>query len=100
MLDLEVFDSSFRELERSMQVATRRQEVIAHNIANAKTQGYEPMTFDEQLMKAVKRSDKKEVNLEEELSSLTENSIKYSAYVKMFTSKMGALRTVVTQGKK
>jgi len=83
-----------------MEIATRRQETISHNIANANTPGYEALTFDEQLMQAVKRLDKKDVVLEEELASLTDNSIKYSAYVKMLSSKFGVLRTVVSQGRR
>ncbi len=83
-----------------MEIATRRQEVITHNIANAKTPGYQAMTFDEQLMRAVKRSDKSNVNMEEELASLTENSIKYSAYVKMLSTKINTIRTIATQGRR
>lgn len=83
-----------------MEIATRRQEVIAHNIANANTPGFEPQTFDEQLMKAVKRTEQQEVNLEQELSSLTENSIQYSSYIKLMTSKFNILRTIATQGRR
>lgn len=83
-----------------MEIATRRQEVISHNIANAKTPGYQAMTFDEQLMRAVKRADKKDVNMEEELASLTENSMKYSAYVKMLSTKINTIRTIATQGRR
>lgn len=83
-----------------MEIATRRQEVITHNIANAKTPGYQAMTFDEQLMRAVKRADKKDINMEEELASLTENSIKYSAYVKLLSTKINTIRTIATQGRR
>ena len=94
----DLFDPTFRNLERSMEIASRRQEVISHNIANAKTPGYEALTFDEHLMKAVKRTDRKKVALEEELAALTQN--KYSEYVRLLTSKIGMLKTIVTQGKK
>lgn len=95
-----LFDESFNNLERAMQIATKKQAVIAHNIANAKTPGYEPLTFDEELMRAVKKLDKKQVVLEEELAALTENSIKYSAYVKLLSSKINILRTIATQGRR
>ena len=95
-----MFDWPFDTLERSMKIATKRQEVITQNIANAKTPGYEAQTFDEQLMQAVKRLDKKDVVLEEELSALTENSVRYSAYVKLMTSRLGALRSIITQGRR
>jgi flagellar basal body rod protein FlgB len=95
-----IFDQTFGTLERAMQVATLRQSVIAQNIANAKTPGYEALTFDEQLMRAVKRQERKQVILEEELASLTENSVKYSAYVKLMSSKINVLRTIATQGRR
>jgi flagellar basal body rod protein FlgB len=95
-----VFDGNFDSLEHAMRIATKRQEVITHNIANAKTPGYEAMEFDDQLMQAVKRLDKKDVVLEEELAALTDNSIKYSAYVKLLSSKVNILRSIATQGKR
>ncbi len=96
----ELFDTTFGNLERSMEIATRRQEVITHNIANAKTAGYEALTFDEELMQAVKRLNRKEVVLEEELAALTENSIKYSSYVKLLSSRINTIRTIATQGRR
>lgn len=83
-----------------MEIAARRQEIITHNIANANTPGFEPLTFDEQLMRAVKRQDQTQINLEDELASLTKNSIKYSSYVKLLTSKFNILRTIATQGRR
>jgi flagellar basal body rod protein FlgB len=97
---VELFDAQFSNLERSMEIATRRQEVISHNIANAKTPGFEALEFDEQLMRAVKRQESKQVKMEEELAALTENSIKYSAYVKLLSSKINVLKTIATQGRK
>ena len=83
-----------------MQISAKKQEVIAHNIANANTPGYEALTFDEQLMKAVKRMDNQQVVLEDELAALTENSTRYSAYVKLITSKISILRSIATQGRR
>lgn len=83
-----------------MEIASRRQEVITHNIANAKTPGFEPLTFDEQLMMAVKRQDSRDVNLEEELASLTANSMKYSAYVKLLSSKINVMKNIASQGRR
>ena len=34
------------------------------------------------------------------LASLTENSIKYSAYVKLLSSKINTLKTIATQGRR
>jgi flagellar basal body rod protein FlgB len=97
---LEIFDSSFSALERAMRVATMKQTVIAHNIANARTPGYEPMTFDEELMRAVKRQDKKQVVIEEELNDLARNSGKYSAMTKLMASKVNILKTIASQGRR
>ncbi len=91
---------AFGNLERAIEIATRQQEVITHNIANAKTPGYEALTFDEELMQAVARVDRRKVVLEEELSALTENSIKYSSYVKMLSTKLNVLRNIATQGRR
>ena len=97
---IELFDMAFRDLERAAQIATARQEVITHNVANAGIPGYEPMAFDEELMKAVKRSDRKQIVLEEELAALTDNSVKYSSYVKLMSSKLSVMRFIATQGKR
>lgn len=97
---VQLFDGTYGTLERAMHVATQQQAVIAQNIANAKTPGYEPMTFDEQLNRAVKRQDRLTVVLEDELAALTENSIRYSAYVKLMTSKINTIKSIVTQGRK
>jgi flagellar basal body rod protein FlgB len=100
MGSLEIYGQTFDALEQAMKVAAMKQAVIAQNIANAKTPGYEALTFDEQLNRAVKRQDKKNVTIEEEMAALAENSGKYSAYVKLLTSKIGVLRTIATQGKR
>jgi flagellar basal body rod protein FlgB len=95
-----LFDEAFDGLERGMAIAARRQEVIAHNIANATTPGYIALTFDEELMQAVERLDKKQVILEDELAALTENSVAYSAYVKLLSSKINTLKNIASQGRR
>ena len=95
-----MFDNTFLHLEKGMKTAAAKQSVISHNIANANTPDYEAMEFDEELGKAVKRTDKKNVIMEEEMASLSENSIRYSAYVKLLTSKLNILRTIATQGRR
>lgn len=95
-----IFDAQYSKIEKAMEIAARMQEVISHNIANAKTPGYVPLTFDEQLMQAKKRLDRKELVLEEELAALTQNSVKYSAYAKILSSKLNILRNIATQGRR
>lgn len=95
-----IFDETFKNLEQSMKAAAAKQSVIAHNIANANVPGYEPMDFDEELGMAVKRIGEKKVILEKEIAKMSDNSLRYSAYVKLLTQKLGILRTIVTQGRK
>jgi flagellar basal body rod protein FlgB len=96
---LSVYDSTFVKLEEAINKAAKKQAVISQNIANINNPNYEALEFDEILNKAVKRANKK-VILEEEMASLSRNSISHSAYVKLLASKVNALHSVVTQGRK
>jgi len=95
----EIFDPTFEGLQGGINRATKVQSVIAQNIANANNPDYEAVEFNQELNKAVKRSNKKIV-IEEEMTALSQNAIKYSAYVKLLASKINVIRTVVTQGKR
>ena len=95
-----MFDYAYISLEEGMKNAAEKQAVHAHNIANANTPGYTPMEFDEELGRAIARQDSKKVVIEEEMSKLSENSMKYSAYVKLLTQKINILRTIATQGRR
>jgi flagellar basal body rod protein FlgB len=96
---LELFDETFSNLQNAVNMTTKTQAVIAQNIANAKTPGYEPMDFDKTLNKAVKRANKTVV-FEDEMNALSKNSLDHSAYIKLLAAKISVIRTVVTQGKK
>ncbi len=98
--DIQIFDGTFDNLQKALDVATKRQAIIAHNIANANTPGYEAMDFDEILGKAVKRTEGGPVIIEKEMAAMSENSIKYSAYIKFLSSKITVLRTIATQGRR
>lgn len=95
-----IFDPTFRHLESAMKMTSAKQAVIAHNVANANNPEFEALEFDEELGRAVKRLDSKSVILEEEMAALSENSVRYSSYVKLMSSKLGILRTIATQGRK
>ena len=95
-----MFDNTFLNLEKGMKTSAAKQSVISHNIANSDTPNFEALEFDEELGRAVKRADKKKVVMEEEMAALSENSIRYSAYVKLITSKLNILRTIATQGRR
>ena len=96
---IEIFDGTIGNLQQGIEKATKKQAVIAQNIANINNPGYEALEFDEVLNKAVKRANNKVV-LEEELATLSRNSMEHSAYVKLLASKMNVLHTVVTQGRR
>lgn len=95
-----MFDYTINEIESKMKKAIDLQAMHAHNLANADTPGFKPLKFDEELNKAVERQDRKHVIVEEELSELSKNSVKYSAYVKLMSQKLNILRTIATQGRK
>jgi len=96
---MEIFDNTLVRLQQSIDRATKKQAVIAQNIANINNPDYEALEFNEVLNKAVKRANNKVV-LEDEMAALSKNSIEHSAYVKLFASKINILHTVVTQGKR
>ena len=97
---LGIFDPTFDRVQQAMEIATKRQAVIAHNLANADTPGYHALKFDDQLEQAVKRLENPTVNIEEEMASMTENSIRYSSYVKLLSTKLNILKTIASQGRK
>ncbi len=94
-----MFDYAHLSLEEGMRKAAEKQAIYSHNLANANTPGFQPMDFDEELGKAVKRVEKK-VIIEEEMAKLSENSNRYSAYVKLMSQKMNILKNIVSQGRK
>ena len=99
VMPTEMYDSTFIGLQESIGKATKKQAVIAQNIANINNPNYEALEFDEALDKAVKRENKKVV-LEEEMAALSQNSIRHSAYIKLLASKINIIHTVITQGRK
>ena len=99
-MSMEIFDPTMTNLEKAMVRSSKIQEVSAHNIANAKTPGYEALRFDETLNKAVKRLEKKDVSIEEEMADMAKNTQRFSAFSKLLTSKLAVLRSVVTQGRR
>ncbi len=95
-----IFDATMSSLERGIDRTTKTHEVIAQNIANANTPGYVAKKFDQVLERAVERRDTPGVNLEEEMAEQAKNSGRHSAYVKLMSTKLAILRTVISQGRK
>lgn len=96
----EIFDATMSNLEGAMGRAMRVQEVTAQNVANANNPDFTAKKFDEVLGKAVERREKPNVVLEEEMAEMSKNSGHYSAYIKLMSSKLAMLRTVISQGRK
>ena len=96
---INIFDNTFENIHIAMSNSTRKQAILAHNIANIDTPDFEALDFDDVLGRAVKRKEGGVV-LEKELAALTENSIKYSALVKLLSSKINIMRTIATQGRR
>lgn len=95
-----IFDPTMTSLEKGITAATKTHEIIAHNIANANTPGYVPQKFDKVLGRAVERRESPGVNLEEEMAEQAKNSGRHATYLKLMSSKLAILRTVISQGRK
>jgi flagellar basal body rod protein FlgB len=95
-----IFDSTMASLEKGISHTTKTQEIISQNIANSKTPGYVAKKFDKVLERAVERRDGAGVNLEEEMTAMAQNSERHSAYLKLMSSKLAILRSVISQGRK
>lgn len=98
--NVSMFDEGYAALEKAMKRSSEIQAVHAHNIANISTPGYEPMEFNEELGRAEKKLDGKKINVEEEMAKLSENTVKYSAYIKLLSQKINTLKSIASQGRK
>lgn len=79
-----MFDDTFGRLEKALNETSRRQAIIAYNIANANTPGFTPLRFEDELEKAQKKYEtpeegslqKKGVVIEEEMARLADNTLR------------------------
>ncbi len=93
-----LFDNTMVSVEKEIGKASKHQEVIAQNIANAATKGYIPKMYDGETGEIVNRPGRTSVNIEEEMAEMAQ--IRHSSYIKIMSSKLAILRSIVTQGKK
>jgi flagellar basal body rod protein FlgB len=97
-----LFDDVTVRLERDIQEATRRQAIIAHNVANAEVVGFKPIRFKEEL-KALQEipggvsADR--VVVEEEMVKMAKNRMRHQTLLKLYTMKTSTVKTVLSQGK-
>ncbi len=125
MIDKLIFDNTSLLLEKAASGASRRQDMIAGNLANVNTPGYirRDISFKDQLASAIKnngaespaervsiartvaqtymdnsmplRLDGNNVDVDMEMASLAENQIEYNAYTRLLTDKISIMRSVI-----
>jgi flagellar basal body rod protein FlgB len=96
-----LFDDTTVRLEGEIKETVRRQSIIAHNIANADLDGYQPIRFADELAEIQQRPGFTEdkVIVEEEMAKMTKNRIRHETYLKLYQMKLKAMKQVMTQGK-
>lgn len=96
-----MFDDTTVRLEGEIKETVRRQSIIAHNLANAGLEDYEPIRFADELDEIKKRPGftKDTVIMEEEMAKMTKNRIRHETYLKLYQMKMKVVKQVISQGK-
>jgi flagellar basal body rod protein FlgB len=89
-------------LEGEIKNCVQQQGVIAHNIANADTDGYKPIRSAEEIQEIKARGtdiNNDKVIVEEEMAKMTKNRIRHQSYLKIYNMLMQSKKTVISQGK-
>ena len=102
----QIFDTQM--LEKSLDASSLRQQVIANNIANLNTPGYQAqsVTFESELREALEDGSEREVrprvvaqafpaNVHNEMASLAKNQILYNALSNKISGMFGALKWII-----
>jgi len=119
-----LFDQTFGLLERSLDIRTPRQRLLASNIANSETPGYEAKdipfekilesSMNQYSLVPLKRTHTNHlpeemsteimvetvpggVNIDQEMSKLAENNLRFQAEVQALLKKFEALRNTISQ---
>ncbi len=116
-------------LQKGLDAATLRQEVISNNVANVNTPGFKRsnVTFEEGLKKALAgrennyqrtslledtspeavkdnrtsmRNDLNNVDMEIEMLNLSSNQIKYNGLIQLLNNRYSNLRYVINEGRR
>jgi flagellar basal-body rod protein FlgB len=109
-------------LARLMDVASLRHKVIANNVANVNTPGYRErdVTFEDALRRQLdrgvpaavatervlpkiaegaggaERTDGNNVDIDQEMSALTKNTLLYRVFAQVLTAQIGQMRSAIT----
>lgn len=98
-----LYDDTMMRLEGEIKKCVRKQVIYAHNIANAKVDGFRPIRFEEELVELKQRPgwspEKDKVVVEEEMAKMTKNRFKHQTYMRLYNLKMQVIKNVVKQGK-
>lgn len=125
---MELFDATYTALDRALGAAGMRQQVLANNLANVNTPGYQRQDiigFDQQLQGALDqakagdatalnqisptvsgdgsvavRADGNSVDVDQEMATLAENNIRYNALVQLAAKKLDVLKYVISDGRR
>jgi len=114
-------DLSARIVEQAIDAASLRQQVLAHNLANAMTPGFKRsrVDFETELARAlaagknpdqvrplvvqeadsIGRADGNNVDVEAESAKMAANQIWYSALTRQISDHFSRLRMVITDGR-
>jgi flagellar basal-body rod protein FlgB len=108
-------DQTGMELGNFMTYLSRRQEVIASNIANADTPGYQtrdvriPVDFSSALQDAgssvveasnlPSRNDGNNVSIDREARLLSENTMKFNLATQMVRGELKSVRSAIEEGR-
>jgi flagellar basal-body rod protein FlgB len=107
-------------MEKALNVRARNQQVIASNISNVDTPGYKEKTIDfsaelkrqlgqtnnvevhvvDKPSEGYERLDENSVNLEDQVTKMTENSLYYDALVQTISKKFSMIKYVIGEGKR
>ena len=109
------FEQTGLELGNFLSFVTRRQEVIASNIANADTPGYKTRDvqtpsdfaailgqFSPQIQEAAglaSRNDGNNVSMDREARILAENDLKFNLATQMLKSEFKGIRSAIEEGR-
>ena len=119
-MSIKVFDQTFESLSRALDLRTENQTVIASNIANADTPGYQAkeLNFEKALARAIEtkedveqvrgeihnqinnvvKEDGNTVDRDAEMVSLAQNQLLYDAAADLVKKKLALLKYAITDG--
>lgn len=109
IIQRKLFEPPFSDLEKRIDYRVRRQSLISSNIANINTPDYR--AFDLVLNEKLKepklvptatpvKNDGNSVDLDLEMSKLTENQLMFSTLSLMLAKRFEQLQSVISEGRK